>query len=128
MTVKTATTRLFVAFVSLLIAILALATGLVKLVVTLVTLGVQKLEARRLDLVEKKIIAPTTAMPPAATRPNLRIVEKAPSQADAVAFALKKLGFKAEDVKRFLVTGFDPNASTPDNIKVGLRFFSEMAA
>jgi len=128
MTIKTATSRLFVTLISLLTTVLALAASLVRLTVTLVTGLTAGLEAL-IGLLPKRGAQTSKGEALRTTRPNLRIVPQ-DDNAAKITFALIGMGFQVPRVKA-AVSSLGPTVDTnriEDSIKVCLRSLSTKAA
>ena len=110
MTARTATVRLYVAFASLLAAVLGLIVGFVRLAASLTVWAASAVEKRRAagEIRGADRAAPVCAR--GANRPRLALVPAladAPSKARELTTALTGLGFRAPEVRRF-VSSLDP--------------------
>ena len=134
MTARTATVRLYVAFASLVAAVLALLTAAVRLVASLATWLAARVDASRTARVPPPAEAP--ARPVEAPAPALRLVPQTrpssltPSKADQLKTALVGLGFKAPPVCRFVASlGARVDREPLEGlIKEGLRALSSAVA
>ena len=131
---KTAFSRLVVSLLSLLTVVVALATSLGKLLVTVVGLltaalerAVEAIKSRRSGRsIEALKEAPEA---PEAPRANLRVLPGQSSKRDELTRALTGLKFPTPAVKRFVatLTEDDMKQDIRDLIKQGLRDLSRAA-
>jgi Holliday junction resolvasome RuvABC DNA-binding subunit len=126
---KTAFSRLVVSLLSLLTVVVALATSLGKLLVTVVGLLTAALE-RAVEAIKSRRSnrsIETQEEAPEAPRANLRVLPNQSSKRDELTRALTGLKFPMPAVKRFVatLTENDMKQDIRDLIKAGLK---EMAA
>ena len=128
---KSALSRLVVSLLALLTVVVALATSLGKLLVTVVGLltaalerAVEAIKSRRSN---RSIKTPEEA--PEAPRANLRVLPNQSSKRDELTQALTGLKFPTPAVKRFVttLTEDDMKQDIRDLIKQGLRDLSRAA-
>ena len=132
---KTAFSRLVVSLLSLLTVVVALATSLGKLLVTVVGLltaalerAVEAIKSHRSGRsIEASGGTPDAPNAPEAPRANLRVLPSQSSKRDELTRALTGLKFPTPAVKRFVatLTEDDMKQDIRDLIKAGLK---EMAA
>ena len=132
MTARTATVRLYVAFASLVAAVLALLTAAVRLVASLATWLAARVDASRSVRVSPLAEAPARPVEAPALRlvPQTRPSSLTPSKADQLKTALVGLGFKAPPVCRFVASlGARVDREPLEGlIKEGLRALSSAVA
>ena len=122
---KTAFSRLVVSLLSLLTVVVALATSLGKLLVTVVGLLTAALE-RAVEAIKSRRSGrsiETQEEAPKAPRANLRVLPSQSSKRDELTRALTGLTFPTPAVKRFVatLTEDDMKQDIRDLIKAGLR-------
>lgn len=122
---KTAFSRLVVSLLSLLTVVVALATSLGKLLVTVVGLLTAALE-RAVEAIKSRRSnrsIETQEEAPEAPRANLRVLPNQSSKRDELTRALTGLKFPTPAVKRFVatLTEDDMKQDIRDLIKAGLR-------
>lgn len=122
---KTAFSRLVVSLLSLLTVVVALATSLGKLLVTVVGLLTAALE-RAVEAIKSRRSGRTIETQeeaPEAPRANLRVLPSQSSKRDELTRALTGLKFPTPAVKRFVatLTEDDMKQDIRDLIKAGLR-------
>jgi Holliday junction resolvasome RuvABC DNA-binding subunit len=120
---KTALSRLVVSLLSLLTVIVALATSVLKFLVTAIgvlTFWLERAGAKKAVQIENVAEAPRT---------NLRVLPIQSSKAAELTCALKGLGFEAPQVKRFVATLNDEalKQDIRDLIKSGLKALGRAA-
>ena len=128
---KSALSRLVVSLLALLTVVVALATSLGKLLVTVVGLltatlerAAEAIKSRRSGRsIEASGEAPEATEAPEALRANLRVLPNQSSKRDELTRALTGLKFPTPAVKRFVatLTEDDMKQDIRDLIKAGLR-------